>query len=53
MEIDATRNSYTSIALRGSIMYFVIDDLARIDPMYQNSLTYVKQLFNKAIAQSA
>lgn len=33
-------------------MYFVIADLAGIDPMYQNSLAYVKSLFNKAIAQS-
>lgn len=33
-------------------MYFVISDLAVIDPMYQNSLTYVKKLFNDAIIQS-
>lgn len=33
-------------------MYFVIADLAGIDPMYQNSLAYVKSLFNAAIAQS-
>lgn len=40
------------MAIRGSILYFVIADLAGIDPMYQNSLAYVKSLFNKAIAQS-
>jgi len=40
------------VAIRGSILYFVIADLAGIDPMYQNSLAYVKSLFNKAIAQS-
>jgi len=33
-------------------LYFVIADLAGIDPMYQNSLAYVKSLFNTAIAQS-
>jgi len=33
-------------------LYFVIADLAGIDPMYQNSLAYVKSLFNAAIAQS-
>jgi dynein heavy chain len=38
------------VAIRGSILYFVIADLAGIDPMYQNSLAYVKSLFNKAIA---
>jgi len=49
VEIDETRNLYTNVAIRGSILYFVIADLGGIDPMYQNSLLYVKQLFNKAI----
>jgi len=48
--INETRNLYTSVAIRGSILYFVIADLAGIDPIYQISLTYVKALFNKAIA---
>jgi len=47
--INETRNLYTPVAIRGSILYFVIADLAGIDPMYQNSLSYVKTLFNKAI----
>jgi dynein heavy chain len=51
-EIDDTRNLYQVVAIRGSILYFVIADLAGIDPMYQNSLVYVKSLFRKAIAQS-
>ena len=33
-------------------MYFVIADLAGIDPMYQYSLAYVKRLFNTAIEKS-
>ena len=52
VEINETRNLYTNVAIRGSILYFVIADLGGIDPMYQNSLAYVKSLFNKAI-QSA
>jgi dynein heavy chain len=52
VEINETRNLYTPVAIRGSVLYFVIADLGRIDPMYQNSLTYVKSLFNKAIAMS-
>jgi len=52
VEINETRNIYTNVAIRGSILYFVIADLARVDPMYQNSLAYVKQLFNKAIELS-
>lgn len=50
--INETRNTYTSVAIRGSVLYFVIADLAGINSMYQNSLVYVKFLFNKAIAQS-
>lgn len=38
--------------MRGSILYFVIADLAGIDPMYQYSLAYVKRLFNSAIEKS-
>lgn len=33
-EINNTRNQYRSVAIRGSILYFVISDLAGIDPMY-------------------
>jgi dynein heavy chain len=39
-EINATRSNYLSIATRGAIIYFVIADLAGIDPMYQYSLAY-------------
>jgi len=53
VEINDTRNLYTNIAIRGSILYFVIADLGGIDPMYQNSLAYVKSLFNRAIEQAA
>jgi len=40
---------YTSVAIRGSIIYFVVADLANVNDMYQNSLQYVKILFNNAI----
>ena len=51
-QINVTRNQYRSVATRGSILYFVIADLAGIDPMYQYSLAYVKRLFNSAIEKS-
>ena len=51
-EINDTRNQYRIVAIRGSILYFVISDLAAIDPMYQYSLAYVKRLFNSAIDKS-
>ena len=41
-QINIIRNQYTPISVRGSILYFVIADLAGIDPMYQYSLAYVK-----------
>lgn len=47
-----TRNIYKKVSERGSVIYFVIADLAGIDPMYQYSLTYVKKLFNLAISSS-
>lgn len=50
--INETRNTYTTVAIRGSVLYFVIADLGGINAMYQNSLVYVKSLFNKAILQS-
>lgn len=52
VEINETRNMYTSVAVRGSILYFVIADLGGVDFMYQNSLDYIKSLFNKAISSS-
>ena len=51
-EINNTRDQYRRVAIRGSILYFVISDLAGIDPMYQYSLGYVKRLFNNAIERS-
>ena len=51
-EINTTRNQYRTVAIRGSILYFVIADLAGIDPMYQYSLAYIKRLFNQAIEKS-
>ncbi|CEM19434.1 unnamed protein product [Vitrella brassicaformis CCMP3155] len=51
-EINDARESYRSVALRGSLLYFVIADLALIDPMYQYSLDYFVGLFNQRLAKS-
>ena len=37
------------MAERGSILYFAITDMSGVNGMYQNSLHYVKKLFNEAI----
>ena len=44
--INDTLNSYKPVAKRGRDIYFVIADLALIDPMYQYSLGYFVNLFN-------
>ncbi len=40
------------MAIRGTILYFVISDLPLIDPMYQFSLGYFKKVFAASIAQA-
>ena len=52
VEINETRNQYKTVATRGSVLYFVVADLSKIDPMYQYSLAYFKRLFNVAIMKS-
>ncbi|XP_076873752.1 dynein axonemal heavy chain 6 isoform X2 [Brachyhypopomus gauderio] len=47
--INAAREKYRPVATRGSVVYFVIASLSEIDPMYQFSLKYFKQLFNSTM----
>ncbi len=48
-QIEKIRNMHREVAVRGSILYFAIVDMSFINDMYQNSLAYVKKLFNEAI----
>ncbi|XP_076584320.1 dynein axonemal heavy chain 6 [Chaetodon auriga] len=50
--INSARERYRPVATRGSVLYFVIASLSEIDPMYQFSLKYFKQLFNSTIETS-
>ncbi|XP_060043693.1 dynein axonemal heavy chain 6 [Erinaceus europaeus] len=50
--INTAREKYRPVATQGSVMYFVIASLSEIDPMYQYSLKYFKQLFNTTIETS-
>uniref|UniRef100_A0A6I8NU96 Dynein axonemal heavy chain 6 n=1 Tax=Ornithorhynchus anatinus TaxID=9258 RepID=A0A6I8NU96_ORNAN len=50
--INTAREKYRPVATQGSVMYFVIASLSDIDPMYQYSLKYFKQLFNTTIETS-
>jgi len=51
-DINEARGRYLGVATRGSIIYFVIADLGGVDPMYQYSLAYYTNLFNRCILDS-
>ena len=51
-EIDEIRASYMSASTRASLIYFIVADLAQVDPMYQFSLAYFKRLFHICIDDS-
>lgn len=44
-EISIEREGYRGVAIRGSVLYFVIADLANINFMYQYSLEFFLRLF--------
>lgn len=50
--IDAAREAYRPCAQRASILYFVLNELSTIDPMYQFSLDSYIELFDKSISKS-
>ncbi|KAG9461962.1 hypothetical protein GDO78_015256 [Eleutherodactylus coqui] len=43
-KINTAREKYRTVATQGSVIYFVISSLSEIDPMYQFSLKYFKQV---------
>ncbi|GLC56009.1 hypothetical protein PLESTB_001054700 [Pleodorina starrii] len=51
-EIDETRELYRPVALRASLLFFAISDLALVDPMYQYSLTWFISLFIRGIEEA-
>ena len=52
-EINANRELYRRVAVRGSVLYFVIANIALMDPMYQYSLAFFTGLFNRRLKLSA
>ena len=50
--INQSRVEYTSASVRAAIAYFVLNDMARVDPMYQFSLDAYVDLFNLSIDSS-
>lgn len=43
--IDDTRETYRPCGKQASTLFFVLNDLNKIDPMYQFSLEWYKKLF--------
>lgn len=48
-QIDETRELYRPVAVRASLLFFCISDLAMVDPMYQYSLTWFISLFIRCV----
>lgn len=51
--IDSAREGYRPCAKRASILFFVLNDMGRIDPMYQFALDAYIFLFIQSIEKSA
>ena len=47
--INKTRDENTSVGLRVSRLFFVLTDLANVDPMYQYSLEFFKRIFEESV----
>ena len=43
-KIRVAAEKYRAVAAHGSMMYFVLTDIGKIDPMYQYSLNYFKDV---------
>ena len=48
-DIDRTRSLYIPVANRAQILFFCLSDLQYIDTMYQYSLEWFINIFNKSI----
>ena len=51
-KIDEARELYRPAATRSSLIYFIMNDLCKINPMYQFSLKAFKIVFSKAIEKA-
>lgn len=48
-EINVARELYRTVAARAALIYFIMNDLNRINPMYQFSLKAFRTVFERAI----
>ncbi|XP_062240587.1 dynein axonemal heavy chain 2 [Platichthys flesus] len=52
IKIDSAREAYRPCAQRASTLFFILNDMGHIDPMYQFSLDAYNNLFNLSIEKS-
>ncbi|KAK4326145.1 hypothetical protein Pmani_003309 [Petrolisthes manimaculis] len=52
VQIDEARELYRPAAARASLLYFILNDLHKINPIYQFSLKAFRVVFQKAIERS-
>ncbi|XP_073321620.1 dynein axonemal heavy chain 2 [Pagrus major] len=52
IKLDSAREAYRPCAQRASILFFILNDMVRIDPMYQFSLDAYINLFTLSIKKS-
>ncbi|GIQ83503.1 dynein heavy chain, partial [Kipferlia bialata] len=50
--IDVTRSGYKPVAVRASCLFFVLNDMQLVDPMYQYSLQWFISLFGQSISDA-
>uniref|UniRef100_W5MKY4 Dynein, axonemal, heavy polypeptide 9 like n=1 Tax=Lepisosteus oculatus TaxID=7918 RepID=W5MKY4_LEPOC len=52
VKINEAREHYRPVAVRASLLYFIMNDLNKINPMYQFSLKAFNVVFHKAVHQA-
>lgn len=52
VKIDSARAGYRPVSVRAALLFFVLNDLAAVDPMYQFSLEAYAALFRASILDS-
>ncbi|XP_020566647.2 dynein heavy chain 11, axonemal-like [Oryzias latipes] len=52
VKINEAREHYRPVAVRASLLYFIMNDLNKINPMYQFSLKAFNVVFHKAVEQA-
>ena len=52
IDIDKLRNGYRSVAKRGAVLFFLLSDMAGVNPMYQYSLNSYLKVFSHSLSRA-